>query len=144
MAGGNGRISGRWSGSAGAAALGVGHNSGRPTRGGHHFMPRKIFENEPMQPETRKVFEQGVTGPLHGGRHMNSKEHFVHTDAVYEHYRRFFRDNGTSSETMAPDQARKLLDEVKRSNDPRVRDLNLKIYRREIFFWVRRLGRGNE
>jgi len=60
---GSGVDSGRWSGGAGTGSPGIGHSSGQATRGGHHYVPRKIFDNEPLRPETRKVFEQNVTGP---------------------------------------------------------------------------------
>jgi hypothetical protein len=103
---GSGDDSGRWSGGAGTAPPGIGHNSGQPTRGGHHFVPRKIFENEPLRPETRKVFEDGVTGPLRAGPHRGGKEHDIYTDAVYEQYRRFLRDNAIRAEDMTPEQAR--------------------------------------
>ncbi len=141
---GNGRVSGRWSGGAGTGPAGTRPNPGQPTRGGHHFVPRKIFEREPLRPETRRVFEEGVTGPLRAGRHKGGKDHDIYTDSVYERYRRFLRENGIRSEDMTPEQAFKLLDEVKRSSDPRIRDLNLRIFRREIFFLIRRIGRGNE
>ena len=42
------------------------------------------------------------------------------------------------------DQARKFVDEVKRSTNPRVRNLNMRIYMREIMYWLRRIPRGNE
>ena len=101
---GSGDDSGRWSGGAGTASPGIGHNSGQATRGGHHFVPRKIFDNEPLRPETRKVFEDGVTGPLRGGRHQNSKEHSTYNEAVYEHYQTFLHNNGIRPEEMTPEQ----------------------------------------
>lgn len=97
-----------------------------------------------MRPETRKVFEQSVTGPLHGEAHKNSKEHSIYNDAVREHYDRFLRDNGIGSEQMSPDHARKLVDEVKRSGDPRIRGLNMRIYMREIMYYLRRTPRIEE
>jgi len=45
---------------------------------------------------------------------------------------------------MTPDQARKFVDEIKRSSDPRIRGFNLKIFRREFLYQLRRIPRGNE
>ena len=141
---GSGDDSGRWSGGAGTPSPGIDHNSGQPTRGGHHFIPREIFDSEPLRPDTRRVFEQGVTGPLNAGRLQNSTEHSIYNSAVHEHYRRFLNENRITSEDMTPGQARRLVDEVKRSTDPRVRGLNMRIYMREIMYWLRRAPRGNE
>jgi hypothetical protein len=139
----SGRNSGRWSGGAGTLP-GAGATTAGPTRGGHHFVPRKIFEKEPLRPETRKVFEQDVTGPLNAGRHQTSREHDIYNGAVYDHYNRFLREYGIRPEDMTPDQARRLVDEVKRSGDPRVRGFNMRIYMREIMYWLRRTPRGSE
>jgi len=135
---GSGEDSGRWSGDSGIGTAGAGHNSGAPTRGGHHFVPRKLFEKEPLRPETLKVFEEAVTGPLNAGPHRRDKDHDIYSDAVIERYRRFLDENRTRSEELTPDQARKFVDEVKRSSDPRIRGLNLRIYMREIMYWLRR------
>jgi hypothetical protein len=62
----------------------------------------------------------------------------------YDHYNRFLRENGIRPEDMTPDQARSLVDEVKRSSDPRVRGFNMRIYMREIIYWLRRTPRGSE
>lgn len=141
---GSGDVSGRWSGGVGTASPGPGQNPGQPTRGGHHYVPRQIFESEPLRPETRRVFEQKVTGPLKGGPHQNSTEHSIYNGAVYEHYKKFLRENGIRSEDMTPEQARKFVDEVKGSRDPRVRDFNLKIFRREFLYQLRRIPRRTE
>jgi hypothetical protein len=141
---GSGEISGRWSGGAGTASGGGVIAVAGPTRGGHHFVPRKVFEKEPLRPETWKVFDQSVTGPLNAGHHKTSREHDIYNDAVRDHYNRFLRENGIRSEDMTPDQARRLVDEVKRSSDPRVRGFNMRIYMREIIYWLRRTPRGSE
>ncbi|MEJ0078196.1 MAG: hypothetical protein WDO17_22700 [Alphaproteobacteria bacterium] len=93
------KIGGRWSGGAGTDAPGVGRDSSGVTRGGHHFVPRKIFDKEPLRPETREVFERGVTGPLNAGPHRNSEEHFIYNEAVHEKYRTFLRENGIRAKT---------------------------------------------
>jgi hypothetical protein len=51
---------------------------------------------------------------------------------------RYLRDNGIRPEAMTAEQASKFLDEVKRSRDPRIRDFNLRIFRREFLFQLRR------
>jgi hypothetical protein len=139
----SGEESGRWSGGSGTDAPTADGNHA-PTRGGHHFVPREIYEREPLRPETRRVFEQAVTGPLNAGSHQYSKEHGIYNDAVDEHYRRFLKDNGTRSENLTPEDANKIVDEVKRSSDPRIRGLNMRIYMREIMFWLRRGPRRSE
>ncbi|MEJ0078197.1 MAG: hypothetical protein WDO17_22705 [Alphaproteobacteria bacterium] len=45
---------------------------------------------------------------------------------------------------MTPEQARKFLDDVKRSSDPRIRPFNMRLYMREIMYWMRRGPRGRE
>ena len=139
----SGDESGRWSGGAGTTP-GTEDGSSSPTRGGHHFVPRQIYKNLPLRPETRKVFEQGVTGRLNAGSHGGSKEHHIYNDAVAEQLERFKAENGVEPERMTPDHARKFLDEVRRSTDPRIRGLNMRIYMREIMFWFRRLRRVDE
>jgi hypothetical protein len=134
----SGENSGRWFGGAGTGESGATPNFGSPTRGGHHFVPRKLFEKEPLQPETRNVFDKAVTGPLNAGLHRRDKDHDIYSDAVIERYRRFLDENRTSSAELTPDQARKFVDEVKRSGDARIRGLNLRIYMREIMYWLRR------
>jgi hypothetical protein len=138
---GSGENGGRWSG--GTAAPNA-QATARPIRGGHHFVPRKLFEKEPLQPETRRIFEDAVTGPLNAGPHRGGREHDIYTDAVIEHYRRFLNENRITSEEMTSDQARKFVDEAKRSTDPRIRGFNMRIYMREIMYWFRRIPRGNE
>ena len=85
-----------------------------------------------------------MTGPLNAGTHRWSKEHDAYNDAVDEYFKRFLSKNGITPEEMTPDQARKLVDEIKQSRDPRIRGLNMRIYMREVMYWFRRLPRGNE
>jgi hypothetical protein len=45
--------------------------------------------------------------------------------------------NGIGPEFMTPEQARTFVDSVRRSNDPRIRNFNLDIYRRELRYLLR-------
>jgi hypothetical protein len=111
-----------------------------PPRGGHHYVPRKVFENKQLNlsTEAQKVFDRGRTGPLQGQVHRGGKDHDEYNRAVREHMLRYLRDNGIRPEAMTAEQANKFLDEVKRSRDPRIRDFNLRIFRREFLFQLRR------
>ena len=83
----------------GALPSGNGNNSAR-TRGGHHFVPKEIF-NDPalrLSHEARRVFEQSVTGPLSAGPHRWSKEHDIYNDAVKEYFNRFIKENGIQTD----------------------------------------------
>ncbi|WP_146604324.1 hypothetical protein [Rhodoplanes roseus] len=143
---GNGEISGRWSGGAGtgdSAAEGASVSPGSAPRG-HHFVHRSLYEKLSLRPDTRKVFETAVTGPLRAGPHGWSKEHYTYNRAVEESFERYLRDNRIRIEDMTPDEARKFIDATKRSTDPRIRAVNMRIYMREIMYWLRRVPRGNE
>ena len=115
-----------------------------PTRGGHHFVNKGLYEKLPLRPETRKVFQDGVTGRLNAGPHGNSRAHTAYNKAVAEHFDRFTKENNIRFDEMMPDQAQKFLDEIKRSNDPRIRNFNMRLYMREIQYWLRRIPRGTE
>jgi hypothetical protein len=111
---------------------------------GHHWVPWEIFRDLDLRPETRRVFINATTGPLAGQRHGNSKEHIIYSRAVGEHLNEFMRREGVEPSNMAPDQARKFVDQVKASGDPRIRDFNLRIYQREINHILRLRGRRPE
>ena len=134
---------GQWSGGAGTEPPNT-EPSENPKSRGHHLVPGKLYRNEPLQPETRKVFEQAATGPL-GGPHGFSGEHAEYNDAVIEAFARFKADNGIShSEDVTPEQAEKFVDEVRRSPDPRIRNFNVKIFRQQFRYFMRRGPRGAE
>jgi hypothetical protein len=134
----------KWSGGAGTAEPGTSPQSG-PTRGGHHFVSKKIYEGLPLRPDTKRVFEQAVTGALHAGPHGWSKEHETYNNAVAEQLDGFIWQNGVRPEEMTPEQARQFVDQVKRTSDPRIRRLNIRICMREIMYWLRRAPpRGTE
>jgi hypothetical protein len=118
---GSGRRSGRWSG--GAASL-ITDQAYRRLRGGHHYVPREIFEDlfrkNQLRPETRKVFDEAVTGSLPKGLHKNDRPHREYTKAVFGLWDKFSQRHGIRPEDMTSDQARKFIHEVLHSNDPRI------------------------
>jgi hypothetical protein len=111
----------------------------RRRRGGHHFVSRGVYRKLPLKPETMQVFEDARTGPLQGGRHKWSPEHAEYNQAVKETLQQFLDKNGIKPEEMTPAQAQDFVYEVIGSRDPRIRELNLKIYRREIMYYIRRI-----
>jgi len=122
---GSGRRSGRWSGGAGSLIADQGY---RRLRGGHHYVPKAIFEKlfkkNGLRPETRKVFDDAVTGPLPKGLHKNDELHREYTTAVSGLWHKFLERHGIRSEDMTPDQARKFIYEVLHSDDPRISIFN--------------------
>jgi hypothetical protein len=107
--------------------------------GGHHFVSEAVFRKLPLKPETMQVFENARTGPLQAGRHGWSSEHAEYNRAVKETLQQFLDKNGIKPEEMTPVQAKDFVYEVIGSRDPRIRELNLKIYRREIMYYIRRI-----
>ena len=139
---GSGEDSGRWSGGAGNQAPNAGPVIPKPR--GHHIVPGEIYRNEALQPETRRVFEGETIGPLRAQAHNNGDGHRDYNKAVQETFDRFKTEQGIArSEDMTPDQARRLIDEVRGSADPRIRNFNMRIIMRELRFFIRR-GRGGE
>lgn len=116
--------------------------SSRPD--GHHFVPRGVYDNLPLSSETRKVFDEAKTGRLYSDRHGWSHEHDQYNKAVRESLNNFLEENGITPEQMTPDQARSFADRVKKSSDPRIRQFNMRIYMREIQYWIRRGPGRNE
>lgn len=130
---------GRWSGGAGTAPP----SEGPTIRGGHHYVPKELYENEPLQEETRKVFKNGLTGRLPPGAHVNDKDHRIYSQAVIEAWRKFLAKLGIGAEQVTPDQARTFLDEVIHSSDPRIRWYNMRLWYKQFRFLMRR-PRGGE
>jgi hypothetical protein len=108
------------------------------SRGGHHFVPVSVYNDLPLKPETRKVFDDARTGSLKGGGHGWSRQHDAYNQAVYQALEDFLERNGVQPEDMTPEQAQQFVFEVIGSGDARIRDLNLKLYRREILNYILR------
>lgn len=136
--------SGRWSGGPGTGAPKT-DPSVAPRSRGHHSVPGELYRNEPLKPETRKVFEDAATGPLRGKTHGNSVDHVNYNRAVKEAFDRFKVENGIArSEDMTPEQAQKFVDEIKRSSEPQIKNFNMRIYMQEFHFYLRRIPRRIE
>jgi polyhydroxyalkanoate synthesis regulator phasin len=69
--------------------------------------------------------------------------HRTYNKAVEEKLDQFLERNNITSREMTPEQAKSFADEIKKSSDPRIRQLNLRIYMREIMRGFR-LFRGRE
>jgi hypothetical protein len=106
------------------------------SRGGHHFVPRAVYQNLPLKPETRKVFDDARTGTLSAARHGWSPEHAAYNQAVAEEFKKFLARNGIKPEDMSPQQAQQFVFEIIGSSDPRIHDFNLTLYRREILHYI--------
>lgn len=102
--------------------------------GGHHEMPHQIFDSWDLSPETRRVFNGATTGSLDGyirthpdgtpiGNYWN-KRHREYNSAVGELADRFFSENEITPGQMTPDHALELLQQIRESEDPRIRDFN--------------------
>lgn len=125
--------------------------------GGHHEMPQSIFQKWDLQPETRRVFNDGTTGPVPRDTFRTSPDgvpqghfwdgpngaHAKYNDAVRELTDRFMNDRGISPSQMTPDQAWELLGEIRESADPRIRGYNdsVRLLRR---LKLLRTGRGSQ
>lgn len=116
--------------------------SSRPD--GHHFVPRSVYGDLPLPPDTRKVFDQAKTGRLYSHLHGWSQAHDEYNKAVRDSLSSFLEEHKIRPEQMTPDQARSFVDRTKRSSDPRIRGLNMRIFMREIQYWIRRGPGRNE
>jgi hypothetical protein len=64
---------------------------------------------------------------------------------VKESFERFKAENGvTRSEDVTPEQAKKFVDEVRTPSDPRIRNFNMRLYRQQFRYFMRRGARGTE
>jgi hypothetical protein len=114
---------------------------------GHHFVPFGVLDKDKysFSPEALKEFKGAVTGPLKDPTsNRYDRMHREYNDAVEEAMDRFLSRNNIRSDQMTGDHARKFVDEVKRSSDPRIFNFNMRLYMREIIYWMRRIGRGTD
>jgi len=97
---------------------------------GHHLVPQAIWRNEPLRPETARVFDRATTGPIPGG-HNFGDGHSAYNKAVNEMWDKA-KAGGMNCQSMTPNQAEDFVRQVRQSQDPRIRDFNHRIYRRII------------
>ena len=115
-------------------------------RGGHHEVPRAVFNKLNLPDETRNVFDEATTGPVPTRGHRWDDAHRKYNDAVGELTKDFMAKNNIEPEKMTPEQARSLLKAVKESTNPRIRDYNMGIRMLQYMYRLpgRGGGRGNE
>lgn len=111
---------------------------------GHHFFPQSLYRNLPLSDEVRKIFDEAVTGPLRGAPHGWSKGHQFYNEAVSESFDRFLDRSGLQSERLTPADAKEFISEIRQSRDPRIRSYNMRIYRQEFLYYLRRIPRRIE
>ena len=112
---------------------------------GHHWVPKKVYQKEPLRPETRKVFEDTKSGPL-ADNSVNrwNAEHRKYNDAVQEDFDAFLQRNRITSQQMTPEQARQFVDEVLGSADPRIRGMRIKVMHQRLRYFLLRGPRGGD
>ncbi len=143
---GSGQISGQWSSNSGGGAASdqtAFSSQRRDRRDGHHYLPRAHYRHLSLSAETRKVFDDAKTGPLHIV-HGWDEPHARYNEATKELMDRLLQANKIEPEQITPDQARSLVKEIHNSKDPRIRDFNMKIKLREYLHRLRGRTRGNE
>lgn len=126
-------------------------------RGGHHEMAKGIYKKWKLRPETRRVFEQATTGTIPKGLIKTTPDgtpvghfwngpggaHGRYNEAIEELGERFLARKGLATEEMTPDHAWELLAEIRKSQDPRIRDYNNALRTLRRLFRLRP-GRGVE
>ena len=121
---------------------------------GHHFPPRAVWQDWPLQPETKKVFAKAVSGSIPillknpitretMFHHQWNDMHVVYNIAVTELMERYIKRHGITIEGMTPAQAHKIVEAIHASRDPRIRDYNT-IVKLLARLYRLRTGRGSE
>jgi hypothetical protein len=129
----------------------------RNAGGGHHFVPRAIYKDKPLQKETKKIFDDATTGPIRlratsnddgllRGHYWDGPQgaHGQYSKAVDDLLKDYMDANNITWEKMTPDQARTFLARVKESQEPRIRDYLNSIRLLQRLFRSRIGGRGME
>ena len=142
---------GRWtSGGGGAASASSGDtttelSAASQKLGGHHYIPKGVYDKLPLPAETKAVFDDAKTGRLQvPSSNWYDMEHRAYNDAVEEQLNRFMETNRISPEKMTPDQAQEFVRQVLSSSEPRIRNFNMRMQIREIMHRVFRRVRGTE
>jgi len=118
---------------------------------GHHFPPRAVWQDWPLQPDTRKVFNKAVSGAIplrlynpftraQTFYHHFDDMHRVYNIAVTQLMERYMRRHGITPEAMTPIQANKIVEAIHASRDPRIREYNEIVKLVARLFRLRRFG----
>lgn len=102
---------------------------------GHHFVPRGVFGKEKygFTSEVLEIFKKETTGQLKDPTsNRYDTMHREYNDAVEEALDRFMKNNNIGRGQMTPDEARSFASEIRRSDEPRIRQFNRRVYMREI------------
>ncbi len=102
-------------------------------RGGHHWVPRAVFREFGLPPETMEVFEKSASGTLENNIvNRWGPPHAEYNKAVEEALEGFLARNAIAARQMTPEHARRFLEIVLKSHDPRIRDFNLKVMEQRL------------
>jgi len=99
---------------------------------GHHYVNQSLYRNLPLPSDTRAVFDEATTGSLAPDGHGWSRDHSEYNKAVSESFDKFMETRGIRPEAMTPDEARSFVQDVMKSDDPRIRDFNKRLLLRSI------------
>jgi hypothetical protein len=122
---------------------------------GHHFNPRAAWRSLALQPETRRVFDRAVSGPIPlrlvnpitretTFHHEWDKMHMRYSLAVKQLMENYMTANGITAEAMPPVQAQKIVEAIYASRDPRIREYNELVKLLARLYRLRAGGRGSE
>ncbi len=81
---------------------------------GHHYVPHAVYKKFGFSQEALHVFSKHTTGPIPGG-HGWSKAHADYSKAVEKLLRAHLKKTGINPAEMTKEQAKALVDMVKRS-----------------------------
>jgi hypothetical protein len=124
---------------------------------GHHWFPRNNYKgqrarekNDPIPPETQKVFDDAKTGKLrvrsiNGRRHEYDAFGRQYEDATEELLDNFMKENNIAKRRdLTPDHARAVIRTIEESQDPRILTYRNLIRLMRLFPLLRGGGRGME
>ena len=100
-------------------------------KGGHHWIPKAVWDRPDLSPEARKVFNKYTSGP-YGEPHLWSQPHAEYNQAVQE----LWDKNHYNPAKMTKKDAWNFIGQFRRSRDPRLLE-----YRRMIEDNVREYNR---
>jgi hypothetical protein len=153
---GNGRQSGRWTADGDEGWSWMKLAGDLPDLGpplvpkirdgnGHHPVAEQAYKNRGMPEEATKVFRDAKTGRLlEPQNNYFDAMHRQYNIAVSELLDKYLEKHSIEPARMTGEQARGFVREVLRSADPRIRNLNLRIFRGEILGILKRRIGGRE